>query len=426
MTLANSKKANGIMTVIGGLLLNFISGNIMNCGALLPYAASYLSSTDSGANSSLVYDAQSFSLISEILGTAVAPILSRKLGVRLCLLLGGSLVSAAYLLCSATSDPYLFVFGYSGLLGVGAGIISITSLQPGWEYFPESKGKITGIIMAGYSTACMIFGLIFTYIANPYNVSPVRSGNNIFFGHEVDVNVPSAFFWIGCIFLALALFAFALIRPIRSKMRINSTPGLPVKELLKMSNVWNMFFFVSASLVFWYFITAYYKSFGILYIQDDHFLAYLGSVANVVGVLGRCFWPTLLDYFPFKTVMTLCMSFEILASILIWYAVGAKTSYAVLIISVFFVGSAHYPCIAAQTGKVFEELSSQVWPFVYSGVGIASVSVILIKFMADSVGYFQACIAQAFVLVLSILFSWGVQESYKPGESPAEFIEPLI
>ena len=426
MTLANSKKANGIMTVIGGLLLNFISGNIMNWGALLPYVTSYLSSTNSNVSSSLVYDTQPFSMVAEVLGAMIAPTLSKKLGVRLCLLLGGLLISVAYLLSSVISTPCLFVLAYSGFLGIGTGIICVTSLQPSWEYFPESKGKVTGVIMVGYGSSCMIFGLVFTYIANPRNVSPVRSGNDVLFGLEVDGNVPNAFFWIGCIFLVIALTAFTLIRPIRSQTQTKSTSRLPMKEFLKIGNFWNLFFFACISFVFWYFIGESYKSFGILYIQDDHFLAYLGSVANVAGVFGRCFWPTLLDYLPFGTVMSLCMSYELLASILIWYAVGAKTTYAALIISLFFAAAAHYPCIAVQTGKVFGGLFDQAWPFLFIGMSISSVNTIFMKLLADSVGYFQSYFAQTFVVALSIILGWRVQESYKLSETSRELIEHLL
>jgi len=135
MVLKIPEKLLGVMTVLGSLLLNVLSGNIMNWGALLPYVTSYLSSTNSTVSSSLVYDTQPFSMVAEVLGAMIAPTLSKKLGVRLYLLLGGLLISVAYLLSSVISTPCLFVLVYSGFLGIGTGIICVslvgsTSLSP--------------------------------------------------------------------------------------------------------------------------------------------------------------------------------------------------------------------------------------------------------------------------------------------------------
>jgi len=428
MAIVDLEKLPGVMTVLGGLLLNMLAGNLNNWGALLPYVTSYLSSTNPQVSSSLVYNAQPFSFLAENLGVMLAPVISRKLGVRICLLLGGLLVAAAYLACSVISNPHVLVLAYSLCLGIGGGMISITSLWPSWEYFPESKGKITGIIMAGFSGSCMIFGLVFAYIANPYNIAPVRSGNDVLFGPEVDSNVPKAFFWIGFMFLVITIIGVALIQPRRSQTQTKSKPlvRLPVTEFLRIGNFWNLFFVAFTSFLFWYFIAGCYKSFGLLYIEDDHFLTYMGSVANIAGVFGRWFWPTLMDYVPFKAVMSLSLGYQFVASILIWYAVGSKATYAALIISLFFATAAHYPCIAVQTGKVFGELSDQAWPFVFIGVSLSATSTIFMKLLAESVGYFQTYLVQGCIILCSIFLSWRVQESCKLGRAREEFFEPLV
>jgi hypothetical protein len=41
-------------------------------------------------------------------------------------------------------------------------------------YFPKYKGRVVGIILAGYGLASFVFGLIFFAIVNPNNMKPEK------------------------------------------------------------------------------------------------------------------------------------------------------------------------------------------------------------------------------------------------------------
>mmetsp|Transcript_13953 Transcript_13953/g.20410 ORF Transcript_13953/g.20410 Transcript_13953/m.20410 type:complete len:423 (-) Transcript_13953:1095-2363(-) len=415
-------KLKGLFTVVGGVLLNMVAGNLNNWGAISPYVTSYLASENHWVNSSMVYNALPYSFLGENLGVMAAPYLCRKLGIRTCLLVAGLMMGVAYLLCSVISSPHVFIGCYSVLVGVGGGMLTVTSMWPSWDYYPESKGMVTGIIMGGFSSASIVFSFMFTWITNPQNGPPVPNGNDMVFSSEVNNKVPLAFFWVGLVLCGMTCVGVALVRPVSQGSKSESVKKFPVTQILKLGTFWNLFFVTLTSFVFWHFVSGCYKSFGLLYINDDHFLTFVGLAANVSGVLGRWFWPTLLDYLPFKVVLTLSLSYQVVCSGLIWFAVGNKTTYAVLIISLFFATASLFPCAAVQTNKIFGALHDQVWPFVFMAMTVSCVSTILMKFLAETVGYFQVYLFEGFVLLCSVFLTWMLQENFGIGK---EYFEPL-
>ncbi|KAL3848577.1 hypothetical protein ACJMK2_019427 [Sinanodonta woodiana] len=55
------------------------------------------------------------------------------------------------------------------------------------------------------------------------------------------------------------------------------------------------------------FVTTLYKSYGQTFIQDDHFLALVGSCSSIFNCVGRPCWGALMDRFTFKVAM-LCVT----------------------------------------------------------------------------------------------------------------------
>jgi len=404
-----------IMTVLGGMILNCVAGNLNNWGALFPYVYSNLSSFDPQVTSTSVYNAQPFSFLAENIGVMSAPYISRLLGIRACLFLGGIMMAGGYLLCSVIQNVHLLVLSYAFSVGIGSGMVSITCLWPCWEYFPNSKGKITGLILGGYSCASMVFSLVFTFLVNPNNVPPTRHSNEVNFGPLVNQNVPLAFLWVGTIFALMTCLGVALIQPRSKNTQIGtaSNKSISTLKILKSENFWGLFGVGYTCFVFWYFIGGCYKSFGLMHISDDHLLSYIGCLANIAGTLGGWFWSSLLDYFPFKKVMTLTMTYQLVACCLVYYFVQSPALYGGLIVTLFFSTACNYPAMAVETGHVFSSLSSQVWPLVFVGISLASVTTIFLQMLAKSLGFLYVFMGMACVILISILLIWRLNEKCK-------------
>lgn len=50
------------------------------------------------------------------------------------------------------------------------GISYFTPLMTGWEWFPEKKGTISGIVLGTLGSSAFFFGFITLFIVNPDNV----------------------------------------------------------------------------------------------------------------------------------------------------------------------------------------------------------------------------------------------------------------
>jgi len=80
---------------------------------------------------------------------------------------GGSFALLGVFLSSYTKRlvPYLSL--YTGMNGLGCGICYMVPLICAWEYFPEKKGLMTGIIIGSCAFASFIFAPISSHLVNP-------------------------------------------------------------------------------------------------------------------------------------------------------------------------------------------------------------------------------------------------------------------
>lgn len=68
-----------------------------------------------------------------------------------------------------------FILIYSIGIGMGAGLAYMPPIITAWEYFPNHKGVISGVIITGYGLSAFVFGFIWLEIVNPDNLSPTVS-----------------------------------------------------------------------------------------------------------------------------------------------------------------------------------------------------------------------------------------------------------
>ena len=76
------------------------------------------------------------------------------------------MLSAMFLASYATSW-WLFVYFYAVQFPFGIGIVYYTPIICSWEWFPENKGLVGGLILSGYGFGAFVFGFISTAIVNP-------------------------------------------------------------------------------------------------------------------------------------------------------------------------------------------------------------------------------------------------------------------
>jgi MFS family permease len=85
-----------------------------------------------------------------------------------------------------------FVLFYAVLFPIGIGIVYWPPIICAWEWFPERKGFVSGLIVSGYGFASFISGFITTAIVNPQNIKPLDTEGD-YFPEDIALRVPRMF-----------------------------------------------------------------------------------------------------------------------------------------------------------------------------------------------------------------------------------------
>lgn len=108
------------------------------------------------------------------------------------LLLGGTMSIGGFIVSSFTLNFPAFIVSYGCFGAFGCGLIYMVPLVSCWEYFPERKGLISGIITGSYGLGSFIYSLVAKKVANPDNLDPTIIINKdlSYFDERVAKNFP--------------------------------------------------------------------------------------------------------------------------------------------------------------------------------------------------------------------------------------------
>ena len=84
-------------------------------------------------------------------------------------------------------------------------------IYTGWRYYPNNKGLVSGIVLAGFGFGAFVFNFVATAIVNPDNVKadPVTG----FFPLDVADRVPKMIKILSACWLGLAIIGICMVFP---------------------------------------------------------------------------------------------------------------------------------------------------------------------------------------------------------------------
>ena len=93
-------------------------------------------------------------------------------GPRICAVIGATLVGLGFILASFTSSlPFLYV-AFGLVVGAGNGFGYATPIPVGSKWFPDKRGLVVGLMVAGYGGGSAIFGPVATALISEYGWRP--------------------------------------------------------------------------------------------------------------------------------------------------------------------------------------------------------------------------------------------------------------
>jgi MFS family permease len=102
----------------------------------------------------------------------VGSVLTLKIGPRAVILIGWALIMCAVIVGSVVRTFPMFLVCYGAGFGFGVGIQYFAAVISAWSYFPNHKGRVSGIIFGAFGMGSAIFNLVATKIVNPLDAEP--------------------------------------------------------------------------------------------------------------------------------------------------------------------------------------------------------------------------------------------------------------
>lgn len=368
-----------------------------------------------------------------------------------CLLVSAGMMLSAL---SIKVSFFLLLFTYGLIFGLGVGIAYVPPLVCAMKWLPERKGVVNGLVVAGFGGGAFIFNQIQTGYLNPHNLSPnitdPQDHTAKFYDQDSILDkVPMSFVLQGGIYLVIQIVGVLLLKdpPVngvnnslyndesglldaqtvaRSTTIDASEPNgpteeggeedhtkpfpfgipfpvdngkdtkasgldLPPKVMIRTTAFWLLWatFLVNGQGIM--FISSLYKAYGQMFIQDDHFLALVGSFAAVFNAGGRLFWGWLADRFSYKLAMILLTgSNAIFLLTLVAAQYGGRAMFFVWICGIFFTFSGNFALFPTATARAFG--SKYIGPnygIVFTSVALSSaLGAVLVSTLHEHLSWF--------------------------------------
>jgi len=324
----------GVACVIGGFILCLSFASDFSYPNLNTYLTSFMRST--GYNPNLTYGDFIFvSGTKNLLQGAAMPFLgdlSRRIGTKWSIALGSIIYSFGFGMTYFTVKYWfpLAILSIS-MHGIGFSLAYATAIRSAQQWFcPQRKGLVGSIVIAGYGFGSMIWVPLQTEFVNPDNIEAVVDPNCVHAGTDneelcdfyfVDKNllnrVPLMFALLGGVYLIMGIIAWFLItdsdiasyeenpEEFNSEVSVSTEAfenecSLKPTQVLKTPLFYQMWFGFFSIILTNGLLSNYSKTFGLTFINDDHFYANLAIILNILNGACRIFWGLIYDRIGFK------------------------------------------------------------------------------------------------------------------------------
>lgn len=134
----------------------------------------------------------------------------------------------------------------------------------------------------------------------------------------------------------------------------NVITSLKPTQMLRKLNFYHLWFMFASNGMAVVFTATLYKFFALTFIDDDHFLALVGSIASVFNCTGRIIWGVLADKVSYKFALVL-LGATMTAFHLTFYAtiVGGKPMLFIWVCVIFFCIGGNFTLFPTAIGRTF-------------------------------------------------------------------------
>lgn len=285
---------NRWLVVVGALIIQICLGAIYSWSVFVNPLKEIFSYTTTQTQIIFSLALATFALIMIFAGK-----LQDKMGPRIVATLGGIILGTGYLLASFTDGSFLLIALTIGIIGgAGIGLSYVCPIAACVKWFPDKRGMVTGLAVAGFGAGAWLFAKIASNFIDAYGLL-------------------TTFMYLGVIFMTAVIVGAQLLRNPPSEWKPDgwnppepesitaSAEDFEWRDMIKLKQFWMLW------VMFVFGAAAGLLVIGILKPYGVHNGLSATAAASAVGILalfngaGRIVWGAASDKIGRKNAMTL-------------------------------------------------------------------------------------------------------------------------
>ncbi|CAI2369103.1 unnamed protein product [Moneuplotes crassus] len=375
--MADDQKMRGILCVIGGCIIHLYLGCFYLWGHIQVYITSYLHKHDHSVtldDTSTIFVLQG---VFQAIFMPVAPFMLKHYPVWVLITVGGVFAIGGVFLTSFLTNVTYFVIVYPLFYGFGIGITYLAPLVCGWEYFPERRGAVSGVIVGGFGFGSFIFSYVSLLIVNPegHQATQKVSGGMIFHPNDPVSSRAPLMLRVNCLcWLIILIISLILIRRKRESQedRVESSNNglssdhliVSVEENIEIVEptykeamlhyrtlyIWVM---IVLSVSYPMLMASHFKTYANIDVPDEKFLMITGSFGAAMNGLSRGIWAYFQDIYGFKAVFLTLIIFQILIALTVDFIHKVKVLYFIWTLVTYFCLGGYFSIFPTVNAKLY-------------------------------------------------------------------------
>lgn len=377
------KIVNRWLIVLGAVLIQLALGSLYSWGVMTKHISGGGFLTEVSEVTAYIFG---ISLAFFAITMIFAGKLQQKYGPRNISLLGAAFIGVGTILSAFMEGNFWGLFITYGILyGMGIGFAYVCPIATAAAWFPDKKGMISGIAVAGFGAGSFIFNFLVDIFA--------------------AISVPVMYVLLGIIYVVtIGIGAVLMIRPPESwlpegfippKVTEISSGGMiefTRKEMITSKQFWLLWLSYILGCMPGLLVIGTYKTFGAKEGLDPIFgisvlLTLVGSVAALFNGLGRISWGKVADISTYKKALIMLFAVQAVAVILFYTTIFSFAYYFIMVCIIYFCFGGNLSLYPTATAELFGNKNlGQNYGVMFTAYGIA--------------GFIQAVATQNIVLAL--------------------------
>jgi OFA family oxalate/formate antiporter-like MFS transporter len=401
------KVKNRWIVVIGAILIQLALGTIYSWGTLTIFVSPYLEQPPE-----LTVFVFGVGLLAFAITMIFAGKLQQQYGPKKVAILGAILIAIGVISSAVMTTLVGLLISYGIIFGMGIGFGYVCPIACANKWFPDKKGLINGIAVAGFGAGAFIFNFLIKAFA--------------------AISIPIMFMFLGIIyFILITAGAFTLNNPPEGWKPEGWTPLPPSEEsgisgldfersqTIKLPQFWILWAMFMLSAISGLMVIGSFAAFSRSdpsYIISTADFVLIGSLAALFNGAGRIFWGKLADLLSYKKAMILMFIVQAIL-MLIYFSTNVNEIYFIVITcAIFFCFGGNFSLFPTATADLFGSKNlGENYGIVFTGYGIAGfIGAIGVNLLVTAFGsYLLLFIVMGIMSIIAVLLAFIIKPPKK-------------